>query len=324
VNVLITSASRKIALVRAFQRAITEVCPSGRVVAADISPHAAALYAADKGCLLPRTDNPGFINRLVELCAREKIQLIVPTRDEELPLFAEHRDFLEKSGTRVMVAPPSVIRQCQDKQAFLGFCVENGFNHARLIPQSAWAEAKHYPLFFRPRFGKGGSGARRINNWPELQTSLASCPDGIVQECVDAPEYTVDVFADFSGHVLSAVPRRRISVWGGESFVSRTETRPLLIAESVRLAQRLGLIGHNTIQCFLRQNEVLFIEVNPRFGGAANLGIAAGADTPLFLLSLMAGREVESRVGVFTDQLTMLRYTDDLFLEPEQLLKESK
>ena len=45
-NVLVTSASRKVGLVRAFKRA-TAAVGDGRVVAVDISPLAAALYEAD-------------------------------------------------------------------------------------------------------------------------------------------------------------------------------------------------------------------------------------------------------------------------------------
>ncbi len=119
---------------------------------------------------------------------------------------------------------------------------------------------------------------------------------------------------DFSGQVISAVPRERLYVFGGESFVSKTAKHPILIEESVRLAINLDLVGHNTIQAFFAEDTVKFIEVNPRFGGAAHLGFVAGAPSPLFLIKLMKGDTLEARVGDFQENLVMMRYTEDLFL----------
>jgi carbamoyl-phosphate synthase large subunit len=93
--------------------------------------------------------------------------------------------------------------------------------------------------------------------------------------------------------------------------------------ESARLARALGLIGHNTIQCFSGEGGVRFIEVNPRFGGAAALSIEAGADTPRWLIKLVKGEPLAPRIGDFTDALMMLRYTEDVFVE-EAALPENR
>jgi len=83
------------------------------------------------------------------------------------------------------------------------------------------------------------------------------------------------------------------------------------------------LVGQNTIQCFLRDGKPLFIEINPRFGGAANLSIRAGADSPSYLLRLMRGETLESCLGQFTNHLTMLRFVEDTFLLPDELIQSS-
>ncbi len=104
-NVLITSASRKVGLVRAFQSALARH-GGGCVVAVDTSPFAPALYLADRHFLVPPTTDPHFIDQIAELCQRESVGLIVPTRDEELPIFAAARSRLERQGRRVL-APRS-------------------------------------------------------------------------------------------------------------------------------------------------------------------------------------------------------------------------
>jgi carbamoyl-phosphate synthase large subunit len=315
-NVLVTSAARKVCLIQAFQRALAG---RGRVVAADVSPLCPSLVLADEACLLPPSDDPAFAAALERVCRERGVTLVVPTRDEELPLFARLRGRLEAQGVRIMVAAPEVIETCQDKQRFLAFCAREGFAHPRSLEPSSLREPGDFPVFVRPARGKGGQGAGPVSSREELQRRLAAQPGCLVQELVQAPEYTLDLFSDFDGRVISVVPRERVRVLAGESVVSRTCRDPRLVEAGARLAGRLGLVGHNTLQCFLLAGRVLWIEVNPRFGGAANLGFAAGAPTPEFLVRLLQGERLEARLGLFRDGLTMLRYSQDVFLEGDRL-----
>lgn len=114
----------------------------------------------------------------------------------------------------------------------------------------------------------------RVDSEMDLRTALKRVPEAIIQEYVCDPECTIDLFADFYGRVISVVPRLRMRVVSGESFVSQTIKDYSLINQAIHLATQLKLVGHNTIQCFFSdRKEVKFIEVNPRFGGAANLGL---------------------------------------------------
>ncbi|MBF0319453.1 MAG: ATP-grasp domain-containing protein [Nitrospirae bacterium] len=315
-NVLITSASKKVTLVKCFKDAIEKEGGGGKVYAADINPLCPALYAADGHFLLPPDNDPEFIKTLIKLCKAHKIKLIVPTRDEELPVLAAARESFCSSGTTIMVASPETVALCQDKRLFVNFCLSQGIGIPQIYnisPEGAALECIRYPAFAKPRFGKGGAKTMRIDNEDALRYALKAVPEAIVQEYVREDEYTIDLFADFSRQVLSVVPRLRIGVFGGESFVGKTVNNPLLISEAARLSELLGLVGHNTIQCFLDGGKVKFIEVNPRYGGGASLGIAAGADTPRHLIKLLNGEKLSPAIGEFKDGLYMLRYTDEMY-----------
>jgi len=316
-NVLITSASRKVSLIRAFQKALKQE-GGGEVVAIDSSPLSPALYFADKHYLLPPTDSPDFIDIILKLCKQLSISLIVPTRDEELALFAEHKQMFKKYGITVMVSDISGIKICQNKKSFIKFCQENGFATPKCYSSDEITQSL-FPLFAKPQTGKGGQQAEIIKSKEELEILLKENPEMIIQEFIDATEYTIDIFADFSGEVISVVPRERIKIFNGESFISRTFKNDLLIKESAKLIKKLKLIGHNTIQCFLCNDKIKFIEINPRFGGAANLGFVSGAPTPLYLIKLLKGEKLKPRIGDFKDGYIMLRYTDDLFLNKEEI-----
>jgi carbamoyl-phosphate synthase large subunit len=313
-NVLITSASAKVLLVRAFQAAVRS--RGGQVVACDAASDSAALFAADAAVLLPLAGDPGFRAAFLALCAERKIALVVPTRDGELPLLAELAPDLADQGTRVLVAPPATIARCQDKRIFNQFCKDNGYPIANIHysdPPSG------FPVFVRPATGAGGRGAAKIASLAAWDAMEASRTELIVQDLVEAPEYTIDTLLDLNGRPLQAVARLRQAVRDGEAYKSRVEDLPDLADMALSLCARLGCIGHNVVQAFYRpETGPLLIEVNPRFGGASNLSICAGLDSPSRIIALLAG-ETPADPRPIHFGLTMLRYSDDMIIEDAEL-----
>jgi len=190
----------------------------------------------------------------------------------------------------------------------------------RLLNESD-LESPTFPLFIKPRSGSSSLGAHNIHTPMDLAYYRGVDPDSIVQEFVDGAEYTVDVFADFAGRARCAVPRRRHEVRGGEVSKSQAVRHERMMAEHCRLVDTLGgCRGMITIQCFLTpDDEIVFIEINPRFGGGVPLSIRAGADSPRWLLELLLGREPRIDRNGWTDGLFMLRYDEGIFVPPSAL-----
>lgn len=312
-HVLITSASRKVLLVRAFREALARV-GGGRVLAADRSEWAVGLLEADGVVELPATDDPAFPDVLEDACAREAIGLVVPTRDEELPVMAATRDRLAEAGTVVLVATPDAVATCRDKVRFAAAVAAAGLDGPRM---PAGTDVR-FPVFVKPRTGAGARRSRVVHTTGELAEARAAIEvvgdEPLVQEFIDAPEYTVDVFIDRAGRPISCVPRERMVVVAGESVVSRTVRDPELVAATLRLCAQVGLTGHLTVQAFRTPERIAFLEVNPRYGGAANLGFAAGAPTPEYAIRSARGDRIEPQLDDYEVGLIMLRYSEDRFV----------
>lgn len=319
-NILITSASRKVSLIKSFKNILGK--RRGKVIAGDSNLFSAAFFFADEFCVLPEDSSPDFLNKILKLCTKHKINLIVPTRDEELPVFSRNKELLKKAGVKVMVADQKVIEICQDKSKFFQFCKEKGFGCPRIYSLQEIKDKKpEFPLFLNESVSKASRSVFKAANQEELDFYLRTARQPVIQEYITAKEYTVDLFADFEGKIISVVPRERIKIFGGESFVSKTFKNDKIINEAVKLAEKLGLVGHNTIQCFFDGENVKFIEVNPRFGGGANLSFKAGANTPEFLIKIIEGKRVDVKIGDFQDNLVMLRYAEDYFVPEKKILK---
>jgi carbamoyl-phosphate synthase large subunit len=82
------------------------------------------------------------------------------------------------------------------------------------------------------------------------------------------------------------------------------------------LVEKLGAgPGVITVQLILTADEqIKFIEINPRFGGGAPLAIKAGADFPRWILQQMLGKRSAIKFDGFKDNLVMLRYDAEVWL----------
>ncbi len=314
-NILITSVSRKVWLVKALKDAISLEKIDGKVMSVDINALSAGFYATDKHQIVPPSSDPKFIHALLKICEKENVRLLIPTRDDELVLFAENKEKFENKGVKVMISDQETIRICNDKYKFYQFLTENNFPTPKTyLPNQIDLSSIRYPLIIKSNLGSGGKNIFKVENESELSFFLNYVPDSIVQEFIDGKEYTIDLFSDFDKNVLTIVPRERIETFCGESYKGRTVEDDEMIKKAKSLAETLGTVGHITIQCIKNDSGIEFIEINPRFGGGANLGFASGANTPVMLLKLLLGEEVKPSIGKYNKNLTMLRYTEDYFI----------
>ena len=317
-SVLLTSGGRRVALVREFQSALRSLGVQGRVLAADLRRNAAAFHAADAGVLVPRVTSPEYVPRLLEVCAREGVRMVVPLIDTELHLLAPHREAFAAQGVTLVVSSPATTALALDKRSTRDFFVANGFDTPAVLDAAAILAdpAARYPYFLKPADGSCSVGATRIDDAESLAFHARHTANAMVQEFVRGEEYTLDVLADLAGRVRCVVPRLRMETRAGEVSKGMTVKDPLVIDAGRRLVEALpGAVGCVTVQLFLTaERAVKFIEINPRFGGGFPLAAAAGARYPEWLVAWALGREPEVAMDGWADGLVMLRYDDAVFV----------
>lgn len=311
-NWLLTSAGAKVDLTRRIRNALHH--HHLKLYTCDISTDSAAFHFSDNHFLLPTNHAGGYLPELIKSCRQHNIGVILPTRDEDLLTLTIHRQLLDEVGIWVLASYAETIQLCLDKVHFHQHCT----NHQLpTLPSLAGPAPTEFPVFVRRRRGSGGSSASRANSLTQLQALLGSPPwnDYLIQPFCNLPEYSIDVLFDGDGKPLQWISRERIRVRAGESVVSRTCHIPAIDDLVTRMAQTLQLVGPATLQAFYApETGPCLIEINPRFGGAAALGIEAGLKTPERLVAWVQG-DVESfrQCDPLNYQLKMLRYSQDLF-----------
>jgi carbamoyl-phosphate synthase large subunit len=323
-NVLITAASRRVPLIRAFQRALAEGGVHGRVYVTDVNPLSPGVHTADEWFSVPLATDPNYISTILAICEQEHVGLVVPTIDDELVTFGESQLLFHNRGIRLAVSPEATSRICNDKHATAHFLREWGIAAAETwLPEELPSDAR-LPLFIKPRFGRGSVGAFPIRNARELAFFRDYIDSPVIQEFLEGPEFTIDICCDFHGRVLSIVPRERVVIRSGVIDRGRTVKDSRLISLGEALAHLLPFVGAANVQCRIVNGRPTIFEINPRFSGGIPLTIAAGADFPRMLVDLSLGRRVLPSIGNFKNQLWMTSYESSVFLEGERVVATSR
>jgi carbamoyl-phosphate synthase large subunit len=320
-NVLITAASRRVPLVRAFQRALGSP-GGGRVVVSDVNSLSPAIYAADGAFRVTLADDPRYLDDILAICRAERVTLVIPTIDDELTIFARGAARFAAEGVRVVVSPEETTEICRDKYATCRTLAARGIAAAASFLPAAIPEAPSFPLFIKPRRGRGGVGAFTVRDARDLSFFLDYVAEPVVQEFLDGPEFTIDMLCDFSGRPLSIVPRERVVIRAGVIDRGRTVKDASLIDLGLACAAALTFVGAVNIQCRVVDGRPIVFEINPRFSGGIPLTIESGADFPRILVQLAAGRIIAPSIGRFRDNLWMTSYETSFFLDDTRIALE--
>jgi carbamoyl-phosphate synthase large subunit len=276
-NFLISSASRKVPLIRAAQTALRKIHTQGKVIAGDASSNALSRYVADEFWLMPQTRDEN-VNSIIQGCKERSIKFILPTRDGELLFWSKHAEQFAKENIIVFVSPSDSIAICVDKLKFGEFGEANNLSIIKTSHSIDDILSDYYVV--KEQFG---SGARSIGlNLTKDQACVHAkkLENPIFQPHVTGVEISADAWLDQAGSVKGMILRRRDIVLSGESQVTTTFKNASIEKVIKNLLSPLKLRGHVVVQAIISSDDKLnIIECNARFGGASTTSIAAGLDS---------------------------------------------
>jgi carbamoyl-phosphate synthase large subunit len=322
-NVLISSAGRRVSLVRAFQKELSDLGSEGRVFAIDAKPElSAACAVADKSEAAPALTDPSYTDFLCSFVRRHEIKLIVPTIDTELQLLSAARDHIRDAGAILAVSSPGFLDICRDKRRTQAFFQERGITTPREVPLD---NDPFLPLYAKPIDGSSSKDNYLIATPEDLyryRPLLESTPGMIYMEAVNREEwdeYTIDLYYDRDGRLRCAVPRVRLATRSGEVVNATTHRNDLVPLMFDTFGSIPGALGCITLQLFRHRDggRYIGIEINARFGGGFPLSYAAGANYPGWLLrEHLLGQKIAT-CNDWKAGLTMLRYDQEILVSPE-------
>ena len=315
-NILITSAGRRVSLVREFQKELKSFFPNDKVFTADANPNfSSACQISDKYFKVPMISDNNYINELLNICKRNDIGLIIPTIDTELLILAKNKKNFEKFGIKIIVSDKEFINKCRDKRKIHIFFEEHNIPCAKEISK----ENLEFPVFIKPFNGSCSKGIQMVKNKEEFNYDLLDNTELMFLEYLNPKnydEFTLDLYYDKKSILKCVVPRLRLEVRDGEVSKGKTIKNFLLKYVYERLNNIKGLFGCITLQVFVSKTlkKVIGIEINPRFGGGYPLSYNAGANFPKMLIEEYLLEESIEQFDDWEDNLLLLRYDDEILV----------
>ena len=317
-HILFTGTGRRIELLQAFRQASLRMGINLKMYSADMAgdaPGAAFCDYTRKICAMRDKD---YIPQLLEICRKDKIDLLIPTIDTDLIVLSENKGKFETIGTRVLISDPDRVALCRDKNNTFNFFESCGLSAPK--PTNDYRKyTGPYPCFIKPKDGSSSINAFKVEHEHELVTYAGKISDYIIQPFIDGKEYTIDVFCDFEGNPVYIVPRERIAVRSGEVLKTRIELDERMIEEARQLIQNFHPCGPITVQLIRQKDtgEDYYIEINPRYGGGAPLSMKAGADSPEAILRLLMGENLTYQDKGIRDGAVFSRFDQSICIACE-------
>ncbi|MGB6153929.1 MAG: ATP-grasp domain-containing protein [Pricia sp.] len=316
-NILISSAGRRVSLVRAFKTELTKIFPGAKVYASDANPElSGACHIADGYFKVPLVTQPEYSDELIHLCKERDIRLIIPTIDAELLPMAKNRQLLAENGIKAVIASAPFVAKCRDKRQIHRFFKENGVDFAREYEKDNYT----LPLFIKPIDGSRSIDTYVIKDKSDLTDYHFTNDKLMFLEYLNHDifdEFTCDLYYGKDHNLKCIVPRKRLEIRDGEVYKALTKKNALVPYIKKRLGKIDGAVGCFTAQFFKHKNEdkIFGIEINPRFGGGYPLSYLSGANFPKWILQeFLLDEQIEEQFDCWEKDLLMIRYDDEILV----------
>lgn len=290
------------------------------------------IYRVDTKYLLPPAGDDSYLDKLLEACDKEGVQVLVPGSEPELRAISKQRQRFTGQGILLLINTQEVIDRCMNKWETHQWLGEHGFRSPdSCLPDGANASSVELPAIVKPAVGGGGSfNCYMAQDMDELLFFIDYIRkqgiQPIVQKYMGAvdSEYTVGVLTDMvSGELLGSIALRREIMSGlsnrmrmparygkgvlvVSSGISQGEFRdyPQIRRECERIALAIGSRGPMNIQCRVHEGAVYTFEINPRWSGTTCLRTLAGRNEPDILI----------RRHLLGDNTPLVKYKEGLAL----------
>ena len=295
-----------------------------RIIGTDIHPLAAGLFRCHKGYIVPLAGSNGWLEKMVEICTHEHVDMILIGSDGEVPFFSRKKTQIEKrTMATVLVSNLTLVDSFQDKWKTASLLSKYNFYHPKtcLNKPRFLKELKEqvgFPLVVKPKTGCGSHNFFVANNEKQLGGALAYVQDAIIQEYVDGEEFTSGIFFDKSSNVKGTISLKRELKFGTTYRAISSHFKEVdeqMIKFSEILSQH-GAIGPFNVQSRYCEGRVYILEINPRFSGTTPLRAffnfnEVEASLKHFLLNEEI-QELNPSTGV------AMRYFDELYVSLAQ------
>lgn len=333
-NILFTCAGRRNYLLQFFKE---ELGAAGCIMAADMQQSAPAMATADKAFVVPAIYTDGYVDFIISICIREKVDAVISLNDLELPILAARSESFKEIGTKLLISSIDVIDICFDKLKTIEFAKKLGidtpvtFTNLNSAKEALQDGRLKFPLVVKPRWGSASIGLEFPSDMRELELAFelisirlnrtilneVSSSDFdnaiLIQENINGVEYGVDILNNFKGMPCKVYVKEKLAMRSGETDKSVLREKPEIQQIAITIGESLGHFGNLDCDLFEVDDVIFLLEMNPRFGGGYPFTHNAGGNYVAAILAWI--REERYDFSTFHEDF------DQIFSKCDSLIK---
>lgn len=313
-NILILSAGTRNKIVQYFKK---ELNGNGNVIATDCSNIAPAIYDADKFYITKRIDEDGYLESIIDICIKEKIDALFTLIDPEINLISENIEKFKEIGVTPIVSDFNKVEMCFNKYEMYKFLKENNFKTAlSYIDKEEFYkdlnEGKiNFPVFVKPVKGSASLNINKVKSKEELEILWQQSDNLMIQEFMNGQELGADVYIDMiSKKPVAIFIKKKIKMRAGETDKSISFKDDKLFELIQNFVTQAGFKGIIDIDIFAINGEYYISEVNPRFGGGYPHSFESGVNVPKMIINNLNGIENKVQIGNYDEGIYMMKYNE--------------
>ena len=320
-NVLITSAGRRVKVIQYFRQTLNEI--GGKVIATDCDKNAPAIYFADENEITPRINDEGYLSSIITVCKKYNVDAVVSLIDPELEILAKNKKQFDMIGVKLILSPLNMIQYSFDKQETYNYLSKLGIpcvpTFSKISDIDLYLDKKEYsfPLVVKPRKGSASIGIEKVNNKEELNILIEKNNDIqlIIQPYYKKREFGIDVYIDMiTGELVDLFIKEKIRMRSGETDKSIAIHNNKIESLVKEFVMKTNFRGPIDIDCFEYKGKYYISEVNPRFGGGYPHAYEAGCNFVTYILNNLKGQENKSYTTFTYKSNSIMRKYDNLLV----------
>ncbi len=317
-----------------------------RVVGIDMASDPSAKFMVDAFYQVPAANDSSFTDLVLNICKKEHVDVYFPNVSAEVEAVVARKDEFDAIGVHLSVSNMQSVNISNNKlhtyqalekagipvpkyyavhtvEDFINGCTYMGYPEKpvclKIVNSSGSrgvriidANKSRYQIF---AYEKPNSFYTSYDDMLSVLKSAECLDEMILLECMNGPEFTVDLLAD-KGEVIYEVGRENVvslmSI-AQETVVKYDELAYNISSDVVKLLKMDGNVGFD----FMRNDkgEAVLMDINPRITATVSVIAAAGVNLPYLRVKQLLGENMPECSPVYGTRLR--RRYDEMFTTPD-------
>ena len=303
-----------------------------KVIGTDVKKDAIGKNFCDIFYQVPKANNKNYIKKISSICKKNKVDLVLPTSDEEAFILSKNRNLIENKKTKLACTDFETIKVFNDKISTYEKLKK--FNMPKpdyvIVQKSSQLDTeikkmfkKYKEIVVKPSNSRGGRNVFIISNKKkgfkifddrrEIFTDVSNFQNNFKQNLIRSypliimnklkePVYDLDMLA-WKGKTLRIIPRKRFnSAVPNDGHIIINDKNLINLGKKIISKFKLSWLYDCDIM-YDQNKKPQILEINPRPSGSVVVSICAGVPLIKDLIFLTKGHKIKNVKSPFNKRI---------------------